>query len=195
MKRIRIFIGIKLNLIESQKKVKDLFKKEATANIKWTKEDNLHLTFIFIGSIDPKYIKDITNALQKHLNGAQPFSIRIEKCGQFYKRRNRSILWFGVEDSIELQYLHNSIATIVKNVLPDDYDLNIDKYTPHITIARYNKKLQVDINTINENLKDVYQNCIISGVQIIESKSGERGIEYIPIETIDLKKKSCNKQL
>ncbi|MCW3788782.1 RNA 2',3'-cyclic phosphodiesterase [Marinilabiliaceae bacterium AAT] len=154
--------------------------------INWTKEENLHLTFLFIGSIEFKYIKEIKNSLLNNLKGITPFYIQIGECGIFRKKRNRNILWLKVRNNESLMILQKGIEDSINMILSPDMEINHDKYSPHITIARYKRNMHIDPELINNQTNYKDQKFIISEVQIIESRSGKNGIEYIPLYTISL---------
>ncbi len=185
MKQLRIFIGIKLDLAAYQQKIQDCFDSKSSLMINWTKEDNLHLTFLFIGSIEVKYIKVIKNSLQNDLKGITSFNIQIEGCGIFQKRRSRNILWLKIKENKNLVILRKRIVEGFNKNLSPIVNLKHEDYNPHITIARYKHGLKINLDNLNKRI-NYYQDFLISEVQIIESRTGKNGIEYVPIETISL---------
>ncbi len=187
MNKKRIFIGIKLNLSNYQNNINGFFDVISSQKIKWTREDNLHLTFLFIGSIELKYIKEITKSLKMQLTNYLRFKIRVYKCGSFYKKRKNSILWLDVNHNNQLYDLQKAILETVNPIIPFELRDHTTQYKPHITIARFNKSVNIDIEALNQYLEGTFIDLDIDEVQIIESKSSPNGICYIPIDTILLK--------
>ncbi len=187
MNKLRTFIGIKLDLSDYQKNIKKFFDKSTASQIKWTREDNLHLTFFFIGSIEFKYIKEISNTLRKTISNNKSFTIHAGKCGCFIKRRKNCILWLDILENNDLLNLQQQIVEALIQTLPLELNIKHEDYVPHITVARYNKRIGIDVEALNNYLGDSHHEFNVNKVAIFESRSTPNGVTYIPIESIYLK--------
>ncbi|MDU4600300.1 MAG: RNA 2',3'-cyclic phosphodiesterase, partial [Clostridium sporogenes] len=66
---------------------------------RFTNKNNLHLTLEFIGEVDEKELSSLTNILYKLKN--PPKELITSHIGSF-KRRDKDIIWLGIEENKEL---------------------------------------------------------------------------------------------
>ncbi len=100
--------------------------------VRWTPEEQIHLTLRFIGEVDRLTTRRIDEVLRE-LQFA-PFSISLAGCGVFPPRGMPRILWAGLARSEELFALQARIETRLVNragIAPEGR-----RYHPHLTLAR-----------------------------------------------------------
>ncbi|MCW3805919.1 RNA 2',3'-cyclic phosphodiesterase [Plebeiibacterium marinum] len=180
---MRIFIGIKLDLAKQLNQVQTIFHEDT--KIKWVKENNLHLTLLFIGNIDRDIVPELKQNLETTLSSENTFTIQVQDYGTFIKRRKPGILWLKVHQNDVLESLQSKITKATLKIIPD---LNIqhNQYTPHITLARYHHSLKIDPELLNASSNNAIDTHHITEIQIIESKSQPGGVVYNILERISL---------
>ncbi len=90
----------------------------------WVKEENYHITLMFIGDVpdeEVSVIKDKLSSIRFH-----PFTLTLSHVGYFGSPPK--VLWIGVQASENL----TDLASQVNNLLGG----NMDRFHPHITLAR-----------------------------------------------------------
>ena len=106
--------------------------------LRYTKEEQLHLTLLFLGKSD----EDQKNVIAKRLGSIQfePFKLAIQGIGAFPNRKNPRVIWAGVKKNDELKYLQNQISEKLSGFVDDGGN---DAFKPHITLARVTKRFRL----------------------------------------------------
>ena len=131
MKTIRTFIAInfddavKLYLRSAQAKIKTISR-----NGNFTREENLHLTLVFLGEISFAQIEQVKQAMEAITT--QSFELTLSKIGRF-KRQDGDIVWVGVVQNQMLNSIFNELFSYLKAA---EFKLESRVYKPHLTIAR-----------------------------------------------------------
>ncbi|MBX2832099.1 MAG: RNA 2',3'-cyclic phosphodiesterase [Rhodospirillales bacterium] len=95
--------------------------------------DNMHITLKFIGNVDPGLAAEIDQALAKI--AFEPFDLQVQGLNVFASSRKIRIFWAGVKD----QPVMRQLASRVENALlalEECPDMEMRKFTPHITLGR-----------------------------------------------------------
>lgn len=128
---MRLFIAINLN-----DEIKDylvsaihVLKKKSSAG-NFTHRENLHLTLVFLGELNPEKVGAIRSVMNRAGGGA--FRLSFSGFGRF-KRRGGDIHWAGIEKSRDL--------TAIQKLLTDEltaagFPLEDREYSPHLTLGR-----------------------------------------------------------
>lgn len=174
---MRVFYAIKFN-----EEIKDkIFKiennlKDHSLSGNYTLKDNLHLTLRFIGEVENEELNLLIKALN-YIN-SETFQIEANRIGEFV-RGSSSILWLGINKSIELNNLYKNLELILQEY---GWQKESREFTPHITIGRKIKGIKI---------KDIsFESIIIEvdNITLMESKRENGVLKYIPIQTINFKK-------
>ena len=101
---------------------------------RWVAPENMHVTVRFIGEVDGAGADDVHMALRA-VRG-QPFPLALGGLGSFQSGKRLRQLWAGVEDQPALIRLRDDVENaLVRSGLEPERR----KYTPHVTLARFNK--------------------------------------------------------
>ncbi|MEQ8286174.1 RNA 2',3'-cyclic phosphodiesterase [Thalassospira sp.] len=95
--------------------------------------DNMHITLKFIGNVDPGLAAEIDQALAAI--AFEPFDLQVQGLNVFASSRKIRIFWAGVKD----QPVMRQLASRVENALlalEECPDMDMRKFTPHITLGR-----------------------------------------------------------
>ncbi|GGA82616.1 RNA 2',3'-cyclic phosphodiesterase [Ornithinibacillus halotolerans] len=125
--------------------------KEKLAYKNWPYQDDLHITLKFLGEVEDKKLERLRNELksvQYH-----DFSITIGSIGTFGKDDRPRVLWAGVENTDEVNGLHNKIEEVSASV---GFPKENRPYRPHITLAK--KWNGTTVHTMHlDEIKELYK--------------------------------------
>lgn len=135
---IRSFLAFDLPK-EIRKTVSLIYRgiKASSLDVRWVKEENIHLTVIFMGNVDEKDIDPIGKVVEKACKKYGPFMIRAKGAGIFSNLKNPKVLWIGVEGDIER--MGHFRSRLQKELKPFGIKEENRKFSPHITIGRFRK--------------------------------------------------------
>lgn len=128
---MRLFIAINLNedikrhLMEA---IDRLRSKSKGGN--FTREENLHLTLVFLGEIG----NDRSGAVKSAMNRIKevPFPLAVSGFGKF-KRNGGDIYWAGVEKNTQLFDLQRRLAVVLEEA---GFKIEKREFSPHLTLGR-----------------------------------------------------------
>ncbi|MEM3361784.1 MAG: RNA 2',3'-cyclic phosphodiesterase [Candidatus Anstonellaceae archaeon] len=149
--------------------------KKQDSRWRFTPSQKLHLTFLFLGNnVSENDIKSIEEKLQKISLEFKAFEAFAKGFGAFPKPHFASVLWCSL-NSDNLYLLASRIRRELSLLsFKDDKE-----FSPHVTIARSNKKL--DATTLIKKYKDIVwskQNCIIDNICLFQSIPNKEGYIY-----------------
>ena len=147
--------------------------------VKWEKEEKLHITLKFIGSINDKLAKEVLGRVKSIASRTPPLNVKFSHIDAFPDFRRPRVLVLRLKDSKEFQKLN----TVLEDELSD---LGIKreerKFVPHITIGRINKKFRALDKTLELNINDF----IIKDIGLIKSNFSKDGSKYINLGVYNL---------
>jgi 2'-5' RNA ligase len=128
---MRLFVAINFN-----EEIKDYLTsaiqelKKASSGGNFTHRENLHLTLVFLGELNPDKVGEIKSAMNRV--GASPFQLSFSGFGRF-KRRGGDIHWAGVEKNQGLTAIQKKLAFELETA---GFALEDREYSPHMTLGR-----------------------------------------------------------
>jgi len=132
---MRLFVSIDLPK-EVRQKLREWLP--AYSGLRYTKEEQLHLTLLFLGECDGGQTALITERLRAiQFN---PFQMVINGIGAFPNRKNPSVIWAGVKKSEELIHLQKQVSDSLSGFVGDREK---HSFTPHITLARVTNRFRL----------------------------------------------------
>jgi len=109
--------------------------------VRWTKEDNLHLTLKFLGDITETQVGEISSALSILADATPRFPFSLKGLGGFPSSRAARIVWVGAETGREnVTTLQRSLET---ELSPLGFKPESREFSPHLTIGRIRSPLDV----------------------------------------------------
>ena len=111
--------------------------KNTDLNVRWVKEENIHITLVFMGNVDEKDIDPMGRLLEKACNKYGPFLIRVKGVGVFSSIRSPRVLWIGMEGDIErMRHFRDRIQKDLKR-----FGIKEEKrrFSPHLTVGRFKR--------------------------------------------------------
>ena len=136
MARIRTFIAV-----DPGSKIRDrlialqLELAEATPDVKWVEEANLHVTLQFLGEVDDRDLIKVCRAVQKTTTAHAAFVLKVVGVGCFPNMRRPRTVWAGLsEGAAELSAIHEELVEPLEAIRC--YRREERAYHPHLTLGR-----------------------------------------------------------
>jgi len=107
--------------------------------VKWTrKAENLHVTLMFLGQVDPERLAHFGAALGGALAHRPRFSVQLRGVGAFPSLKNAQVIWVGVEDpSRQLGEVARAVFDVAEQLAVGDVaEQRRRSFTAHVTVGR-----------------------------------------------------------
>lgn len=131
---MRTFIAIELP--EEIRAVLSNFQdelKQARADVKWVKPENIHLTLKFLGEIEQDLVKQINSILNEISQKNSSFSLCLSNLGAFPKLLYPRVIWISVTNHQRVSEIANDLEKqMIKIGLPAESR----PFSSHITLGR-----------------------------------------------------------
>lgn len=175
--KLRLFIAYPLTSGTSKKIgwLEDEIERETKEKFPWISIKNLHLTILFLGSInyeDYLKINEIFDEVQFY-----PLSVKIKKI-DYGPPRHKKMIWLYLEKNQDLEKIKRKFETKLdqEKII---YQREVRDYLPHINLARLKK-----MNNLPEIKKDLNWQVILNEIALYESKLSPQGAEYKKLKII-----------
>jgi len=134
---------------------------------RWVKNENIHLTLLFLGVLTQKQLSGIVS--QAHKIVVPEFSLNLTTTGGFKKAK---VAWLGMDTIPEPLSLLNQ--QLISAALKANIAIDQQGYKPHVTLARKVVKMeQKEIPAINWKIGDFV---------LFKSVSSAQGVQYQVVE-------------
>lgn len=181
---IRAFIAVEID--ETLRHKLGMLLREFQKNkcdVKWVKQENFHLTLVFLGDILSETVEQLKSTLQKAVSELQPFEIEIKGVETFGHPKHPRVIWAGVEPIHQIQQLYNVVSTeltILK--LP----IEEREYTPHLTIGRIRstRGLKHLIDIIETYKTHIFGTSTVDSIVLMKSVLHSTGPVYSILKKI-----------
>jgi 2'-5' RNA ligase len=148
----RLFIGIALprEIAEAlHGAVRDRFAPEDARRLRFTAAADLHVTLVFLGSVDEAAIPTLGAELERAFHSQRVLELALEGTGVFPSLARPRVLWTGVRtihaDDARLAELRRAALDAARagGVLAPG-DPETEPFHPHVTVARVRERLPHD---------------------------------------------------
>ena len=185
--RHRIFIAINLPL-EIKRELYGYSKKWPEFPAKWTTEENLHITLVFLGDLTDIEMGEACIAVKEASERHNPFNISLEKIAYGpEKKLPPKMVWAMGKKSKELSLLKKDMEdSLLQRV---NFLRDARSFSPHITLAKISafgfRAIEPEERPeINEYID---LNFTVESIEVVESVLRRGGPQYSVIESFDLK--------
>ncbi|TEB07201.1 2'-5'-RNA ligase [Pelotomaculum schinkii] len=135
MRQMRLFIAV--NFPEEIKRTLGAFIRSLSqipSDLKWVREENLHLTVQFLGNVPEEQVPAVSMALQKSVTGIAPFRLVLKGAGAFPSVERPRVLWVGIGgETAPLLILQRQVQREMGFM---GFEPEKRKFSPHLTLAR-----------------------------------------------------------
>ena len=177
---MRTFVALDLpeNIKEDIAGVINDFRSNCTFGVNWVPQENLHITFQFIGDTKEEDIPEIAEFLETGFSELTALIFTNPKL-EILPGRNPKIIWISLENKdISIQKISKRLKSKLKQI---GYKIDSRRLRFHITLGRIKKrlpeKLVEQILTTELNIKGFE----ISKVTLYQSLLRSQGPRYIEI--------------
>ena len=122
--------------------------RKSTLPVRWVRWENIHLTVVFLGSVDEHAIEDLMERVRSVVTGFTGFKARLNGVGVFPNWRKPRVLWVGLDGDMEgLTRLRDELQDALKV-----FGIREEKrpFRAHLTLGRFKDRLDDD-----EELREV----------------------------------------
>lgn len=182
----RIFIAIKIGAEAKLSGMISSMKSEFPGEgIKWTANDNIHITLAFLGDTEEKKIKNIISMLNALCKTIIKFELTLRGTGVFKSVSDPRILWTGIDPSESLMELNK---IVIGGLRESGHEIEERPFNPHLTIGRIKYfKAKEALKKFLDNYTDtVFQKVAVDEVILYESILLPEGPVYKPLARIAL---------
>lgn len=187
MKKRRLFIAINLPQ-EIKKKLLDFQAQWADLPVRWAKENNLHLTLIFIGYVADEEMVEICRLARQVGQKEQSFEIRFNKICLGPPGKPARLIWLEGEANPALAKLKNNLEKMLFQSDKSGFN-HLEKrlYRPHITLARIKHREWRQMALAPNLERQVDYSFAVNSIEVMESHLSRQGAEYIVLESVEFK--------
>ena len=179
MKR-KIFISI--NFSDKLKRVLTArAEKWQNLPVKWTKEENLHVTLLHLGYLLDEQVCAVCDAVRTATEDQDGFDLEFDRIALAPNEEDPQYFWLFGKQSNELKILREDIEKELDIFLKEG-----KSFSPHITLGRIRKKMwqeQEPRNIPEEKINVVFG---VESIDIMASHFGDGKNEYTLIESCPL---------
>jgi 2'-5' RNA ligase len=163
--------------------------REIYQEFRWTREENLHITLIFLGELDDPGIGILNEAVNHAIQQKHPISIGTGRIFTLPQGRPANVLALGVEQGKEaIAGLAADVAKMLTKLgKQKNYSFRIPEkriFVPHITLARRGSvplKLSPEERTIPLQIQGT-----LDTLTVFKSDLGRNGPVYTPLSVYPL---------
>lgn len=156
-------------------------RRSRAPEIRWTREENLHITVYFIGWVDESALTDVKEKMRGALEGAEPFTLTFDRILFAPPGKTKRMVWALFRDSKSYEKLAESVA----QALGEYADGTMLKLIPHVTLARFKVPGIAKGNELREPKLTVNE-FAVSRVELMESKLSPSGPTYSVVESYEI---------
>jgi len=139
----RLFFAIPVP-IKVRKQLLSCFPKKNFPGIRFTPEENIHITAHFLGATPDEKIPEIIQSGKEISSSASSFEFNFDSVKAVFKDKKPVMIWVQFKENIAFE----SLCLKYREVFPTDEKR---KPLPHLTLARIKqlKKLPFDLPDVN----------------------------------------------
>jgi 2'-5' RNA ligase len=180
--RVRLFAAVELP-DAARAAIEDTTQqlRATVPGFRWVPAENLHLTLVFLGWVDPDQVDPIRAELEGAAAVAPPFRAGLGAAGRFPDRGKARIVWFGfTSGTAELEGLAGRVRLAVAKRVAEDRP-----FRPHVTVARAKTPVRIPAGALDVAPLDV--EIAVDTVVLFRSHLGSPHPRYEAIARLGLR--------
>jgi 2'-5' RNA ligase len=178
MQKRKIFIEIEIPKAV-KRKISQKILMWQDLPVKWTKEDNLHLTVSFIGYVDESVIPDICQKVSEAVSQLDAFDLELNHIELGPKEKDPNVIWLTGQASEDLKELNEAVEKALGT-----FSQSHKIFKPHLTLGKIRKAKWDELAEKPEIAEKFHAIIPVDGVSIMESRGG--GADYFSVEECPL---------
>jgi RNA 2',3'-cyclic 3'-phosphodiesterase len=153
----------------------------------WSLPEGMHLTLHFLGEIPAEQADAVGRALTDECGGLPPLEVTVAGLGVFPNARRPRVLWAGVQAPPALEALHAAAGAAVRDA---GLEIDLRRYHPHLTLARFRKPLPRQglstLTTMLDQDRNGYGRFEAQAVRLYRSELLPAGARYTVLHEVIL---------
>ena len=185
MKRVFLAIPVNYEIVGAIRSFISLntpqLDKKSLKKFRWIREENLHVTILFIGEVEEKLIPQIIDRVFEVILEKKSFELEFDDFRSAADPKYPRMIWAAFKQSPEFTKLHNQMIEAVQPIAR--VDASRKDPVPHITVARYNP-----VRNPEWLLKQPFQkkNQVVRSFELWQSNFSKEGVSYESLASFDL---------
>lgn len=155
----------------------------------WVKPENIHLTLIFLGDVDPEMLEGISGAVADTVRCHDPIRLAIQGLGVFPRIKRPRIIWTGMTGEVKiLRELKSSLDRSLLKVNGLKFKPERRPFRAHLTLGRAKGRIDSrKLVTAMNRLQGVPSApLIIDAIHVFKSDLRAGGAVYTKLNSIRL---------
>jgi len=135
MGNLRLFFALELGAAAraSAARIAAALRERAGGDVRWVREESLHVTLRFLGSVDPARVEDLARAVGVATRGIAPFSASLAGTLLFPSPRQPRVIALGLEPAGAVAAL---AARVERGAVAAGFPREARPFRPHLTLGR-----------------------------------------------------------
>jgi 2'-5' RNA ligase len=149
------------------------------ADVKWVEPENLHITLLFLGSVDNRDLVDVCRAVEEAAREQPAFELTIAGTGCFPSARRPRVVWIGISQGVqEVCALHDALEGPLMDL--GCYRREERRFKPHVTLGRIRSEKPMERLTAALAKNQDFQagTTVMREIHIMSSELSPRGPTY-----------------
>ncbi|HVN86944.1 MAG TPA: RNA 2',3'-cyclic phosphodiesterase [Candidatus Binatia bacterium] len=183
--RVRTFVAVDLETAAHAALVR--LKAElarAGGDVRWVRDDGLHATMKFLGSVAAARLGDVRSAVARAVSSLARFTMRVRGLGAFPSIERPRVLWVGIDAPPLIDLARAVDGALVALGFPPE----ARPFHPHITLGRVrgHRGWNVLARAIERHWNDDFGVSSVDRVTVYRSELRRGGSIYSPLWTTSL---------
>jgi 2'-5' RNA ligase len=154
-------------------------------SVRWVRSQGIHLTYKFLGEIDPSEVTLVTEAMENATQGIKPFPLQVGRLGFFPNARQPRVFWAGAEDrGGELETVHAQLDRELERLVGLEREER--SFKPHLTLARFRGRAGI-AEDLKQGSEEIFGSQIVKEIILVKSELRPQGPLYTPMSVVTLK--------
>lgn len=176
----RIFIGIDLPQ-KVKKRLYQRIEKWQELPVKWSREENFHITLSFLGYLYDDVILDVCNKVRNVSNNSDSFDINLEQIELGPDLENPNMVWLIGEANENLKHLQENLEKEL-----GIFQSEKKAFRPHMTLGRI-RKTKWEALPEKPIISEKFSVSIpVENIEVLESRFEDGKRKYIVLENCPL---------
>ena len=183
----RIFIAINLPE-EIQEELYSLEEQYSAIPAKWTPQENLHITLVFLGNTSDTELMDLISLCKEVSRRHEKFPLELSAMLYGPSKDNPRMIWASFAESAPLVALQKDLAKTLSYSEKLSFVKEKRPFSAHLTLARLN---QLEFRQIEPEERPVFDTDLslqfsAKSIEVMESELKRDGARYTVLQSISL---------